>query len=117
MRDKRFFVLLVATKLLLSLQKGTAVQQLHTPCFVSIDQLIALMPASLLTRSRDVRKNTPWMQKWGQKRTRRGMARHLRPKERRSYNSYLSYIIIGNIQLLANKTDELTMLAWSQREF
>lgn len=52
--DKRVFVLLVSTKLLLSLPNGTAVQQLHTPCFVSIDQLIALMPAALLTRPTDI---------------------------------------------------------------
>lgn len=96
--------------------KRTTAQLLHTARAVySREQLIVLRPTDVPAEI--WRRTHQGCRGGGQKRRRKETARQGMLEVRRRYKPCLPSIIMGNVQSLANKINELTMLAQSQREY
>ena len=108
----------LAVDFLLSLCRFAVAQQ---RILYSRDQLIGLKPANMAVRSPDIpeeiwRKTHRGCRGKNNQRKRKSKWRQRRLEERR-YKPCLPLVVMGNVRSLANKMEELTELARSQREY
>ncbi|KAI4894740.1 hypothetical protein NFI96_006104 [Prochilodus magdalenae] len=118
---ERVLVSFFAVKVLLSLSWCTAAQ-LHGPFVYTRDQLIALKPAGMDTRTANIPEELWRLTHRGcrggtKQRTGKSRAKRRRLMEKKGYKPRLPTLIMGNVRSLANKMDELTALAMSQKEY
>ncbi|KAI4885338.1 hypothetical protein NFI96_001847 [Prochilodus magdalenae] len=109
-----------AVKVLLSLSWCTVAQ--HGPFVYIRDQLIALKPAGMDTRTANIpeelwRRTHRGCRGGTKQRTGKSRAKRRRLMEKKGYKPRLPTLIMGNVRSLANKMDELTALAMSQKEY
>ncbi|KAL6470590.1 hypothetical protein MHYP_G00217090 [Metynnis hypsauchen] len=86
------------------------------------DQLIALKPVGMATRTTNIpeelwRRTQRGCRGGMNQRTGKPRERQRRLKEKRGYKLCLPSLIMGNVRSLANKMDELTALASRQRNY
>ncbi|KAI4894907.1 hypothetical protein NFI96_007435 [Prochilodus magdalenae] len=118
---ERVLVSFFAVKVLLSLSWCTAAQQ-HGPFVYTRDQLIALKPAGMDTRTANIpeelwRRTHRGCRGGTKQRTGKSRAKRRRLMEKKGYKPRLPTLIMGNVRSLANKMDELAALAMSQKEY
>ncbi|KAI4905891.1 hypothetical protein NFI96_014096 [Prochilodus magdalenae] len=119
---ERVLVSFFAVKVLLSLSWCTAAHHQHGPFVYTRDQLIALKPAGMDTRTANIpeelwRRTHRGCRGGTKQRTGKSRAKRRRLMEKKGYKPRLPTLIMGNVRSLANKMDELTALAMSQKEY
>ncbi|KAI4883525.1 hypothetical protein NFI96_005239 [Prochilodus magdalenae] len=116
---ERVLVSFFAVKVLLSLSWCAAAQ--HGPFVYTLDQMIALKPAGMDTRTANIpeelwRRTHRGCRGGTKQRTGKSRAKRRRLMEKKGYKPRLPTLIMGNVRSLANKMDELAALAMSQKE-
>ncbi|KAI4903482.1 hypothetical protein NFI96_006182 [Prochilodus magdalenae] len=119
---ERVLVSFFAVKVLLSLSWCTAAHHQHGPFVYTWDQLIALKPAGMDTRTANIpeelwRRTHRGCRGGTKQRTGKSRAKRRRLMEKKGYKPRLPTLIMGNVRSLANKMDELAALAMSQKEY